>query len=145
MAVTKQADLVKAALLELIRLILQRGCKVCFSPPDGESDGHFIASELSIFIKKERTEKLTVKHVYSMAHEYRHLCQYLALDGANSWLYNINCFHQDDLVEDARLELEADRWAIDFLSERKIKIPKDLLVYVEDRKEHYDSQSQQGK
>lgn len=113
--------------------------------PDGESDGHFIAAELSIFIKKERTEKLTVKHVYSMAHEYRHLCQYLALDGANSWLYNINCFHQDDLVEDARLELEADRWAIDFLSERKIKIPKDLLVYVEDRKEHYDSQSQQSK
>ena len=137
---TRQAETIKTAILELIRLIIQRGCRIQFVPPDGESDGCFTASSMLIEIKKERPDKLTVKHVYALAHEYRHLCQYLALDGANSWLYTIDCFHQDDIVEDARLELEADRWAMDFLSERKLKVSKDLIEYVAERKEHYEEQ-----
>lgn len=53
-------------------------------------------------------------------------------------MYTINCFHKDDKLADARLELDAACWAIAFMKERKITIPSTLAKFVEDRKEFYN-------
>jgi hypothetical protein len=128
----------KAALVELVRLIIQRGATVVFVPPGRDGDGGtFEPSRLRIEIHKERTTALTPKHVWCLAHEYRHLCQYLAMDGESSWLYDIDCTSRDDKQEDARLEMDADRWAISFMSERKITIPATLRKFIADRKSFY--------
>ena len=128
----------KSAIVELVRLITQRGCSVSFVPPSSEeTGGTFIASELRIEIMKERTGRLQSFHVYSLAHEYRHLCQYLSMDGEDSWLYNLDCFHKDDKKANARQELDADKWAVSFMQERRIPIPKTLHTFIKDREEYY--------
>jgi hypothetical protein len=127
-------DVLREAVVELVRLITQRGASVRFRPPGRDGDGGaFTAARLQIEVYKERTTALTPKHVYCLAHEYRHLCQYLAMDGANSWLFDIDCTCRDDKAEDARLELDADKWAASFMSERKIKLPATLRKFIDDR------------
>ena len=138
---SKQKLLIKEAIVELLKLSLQRGCKVRFFPPEDplEQRGSFSPYSISIEIYKERTEPLTAWHVYAFAHEYRHLNQYISLDGADSWLYCIDCVAGDDYKEDARLEIDADTYAIQFMKDRNIKISAELEEWIKDRKEHYST------
>ena len=131
---------IKNAVLDLLRMSLQRGCKVAFVPPDDpqEEYGNFTPGSMRIKIMKERTAQPTAWHVYSFAHEYRHLCQFLALDGPDTWLYSLDYTHKNNLLEDARLELDADKFAADFAHERGIPFSKELVKFIEDRKSHYD-------
>lgn len=132
----------KSAIVELIRLITQRGCSICFVPPTGdkETGGTFEAARLRIEISKERTGRPQSSHVYALAHEYRHLCQYLAMDGEDSWLYALDFVHKDDKKANARQELDADKWAMSFMHERKIPIPKTLHTFIKDREEYFKAE-----
>ena len=137
----KQKILVKEAIIELLKLSLQRGCKVEFCAPEDplEERGSFFPHNIKIEIYKERTDPLTAWHVYAFAHEYKHLNQYLSLDGVDSWLYCIDCVAKNNHKEDARLEMDADTYAVQFVKDRGIKIPQELLTWVKDRKEYYSN------
>jgi hypothetical protein len=135
----------KAALVELVRSITQRGATVQFVPPGRDGDGgSFQAAKMHIELHKERTTVLTPKHVWCLAHEYRHLCQYLAMDGENTWLFDLDCTSQDDKQEDARLELDADQWAVSFMRERQLNIPASLRKFIDDRRAFYQDVLDKG-
>jgi hypothetical protein len=123
-----QQECIKSALVELIKLCTSKGCRVVFSPPIDDCFGTFIASTLQITVFKERPDRLTVQHVFTLAHEYKHLLQYLEFNEVDEWLYSIDATNKPNPEQDIALEKEADLFALQFCRDRKLKIPKTVMI-----------------
>jgi hypothetical protein len=124
----RHSDKIKSAVLELIRLVTARGGTVEFLPPgDKGLHGTFDSNKLAICIYKERPSKLSALHVAVLAHEYRHMTQYLAMDKPDYWLFCIDAVHQYSDEDEYYLERDADRYAVEFCKERGIKAPAAFL------------------
>jgi hypothetical protein len=123
------------AILELIRLCIASQCAVEFSPPNEspqEVFGDFVASEMKIYVYKDRTVPFSAIHAFVLAHEYRHLRQYIELKYPQHWLFQIGAVEQTPTQIKDELETEADEFAIQFLKERKIRVPRSMLNGVDD-------------
>lgn len=128
------------ALKELLEIVVRERLRIEFESPteDPQTDyGSFCASSRKISVFKERTDPITSFHVYALAHEVKHSMQWSTLDGYASWLYAIGACHKDDQAENARLELEADEYAVAFLKRYKIRMTKAMKTFIEDRRSHY--------
>ncbi len=134
-------DKLQEALKELVTISIQEGLCIEFKAPEEDPQmdfGSFAAASRTIEIYKERTEPLTAFHIYAFAHELKHWYQWKSLDGYESWLFNIGAVRNDNQEQSARLEIEADEFAISFLRRHHIRVSKKLKEFIEDRKEHYE-------
>ncbi len=128
------------ALRELIEICVKEKLGLEFKQPTDDPQecyGSFTAAERSIEIFKERTEPLTIFHIYAFAHELRPYEQWSKLDGYDTWLYDIGVTRNTNQEELARLEMDADTWALSFLRKHKIRVTKKLREFVADRVEHF--------
>jgi len=136
-----QQDKLEAAVKELIQLCIKDCLNIEFIPPledPQEEYGHFIAAHRTVHVFKDRTVPINIFHVYALAHEYAHSLQFKKLDGYDSWLFDLGVqVNKSNQTESARLENEADQWAVDFLKKRKIRLTKKLKVFLEDREEYH--------
>jgi hypothetical protein len=136
-----QQERLEAAVKELIQLCIKDHITLEFMPPledPQEEYGHFIATQRTIHVFKDRTMPINIFHVYALAHEYAHSLQFKRLDGYDSWLFDLGVLaSKSNQTESARLENEADQWAVSFLKERKIRLTKRLKTFLEDREEYH--------
>jgi hypothetical protein len=133
----KQQERLDLAIVELVKLCVKDCINLEFMPPiedPQEEYVNFVACNRSINIFKDRTDPVSIFHVYALAHEYAHSIQFKEMNGQESWLFDLGLLGcKTDRSVSARLENEADLFAIDFLKKRKIRITKRLREYLDDR------------
>ena len=120
----------ESVLNELLQLCFSRGCKVQFVPPTSHPPclrGDFDPVEWIINIYKYPDEYLTVGHLATLAHEYRHFIQLIEGKYLSYWHFCLGVYKRHDPKDKEVVEADADAFAVAFLTERKLTPPPDFF------------------
>ena len=99
---------------------------------DDGLQGCFECTTNTVWINKRVEDKLTIRHIFTLAHELRHVYQYRTRMYPSYWLCMLCVYTGENPVHVAAVEADADQWAKEFMIKNKLPVPIEEKISKED-------------
>jgi len=105
----------------------------CSSELWADCAGYYDCQLNSVIVYKRLEKPLNMYHIFTLAHEIRHVWQFRNRFQPMCWLCNLGVYptYKNSQQEQA-LEDDADQWAKEFMVKNKLPVPSDISEFKEE-------------